>query len=311
MPLYDTLEGLDIHIQIQITPSQPIPTGISQVFQEELKQMTSNMLRDIIPLERRQVSLWYMPRYDRTQTEYYVLNVFLFSQSNIIDYSAAVEQTKEFLLKLKSDVKLAVLEPMNIELDFQFKHGLTLARKDIKDKINGKSLKPLMEFGWVLMEPRPYITISEVNWCFKAAFSRAELDDYRIFIRVQSTDVIVFSDQFESEDGQFYICVDHFVKHQRVEDDKADNPRVKQEKAPAENDVAVFDEEVVVDSERGLILALSAIAVILVLVILKRVRKAKAEQQIQEPASSDKQPSDDIELDVINNQQKDDHLWLK
>ena len=91
MPLYDTVKGLDLNIQIEITPSQTIPDDISEVFVDNIKQMTDKALSDVVRLERRQVSLWYLPRSNANSKEYYLLNVFLYSPSNVIKYSATVE----------------------------------------------------------------------------------------------------------------------------------------------------------------------------------------------------------------------------
>ena len=99
MPLNDTVIGLDINIRIQITPSQTIPDDILEEFVDGLKNMTDKALNDTVRRVRRQVSLWYLPRSNANPTEYYMLDIFLFSLSNIISYSAAVEQIRQFFLK--------------------------------------------------------------------------------------------------------------------------------------------------------------------------------------------------------------------
>ena len=300
IPLYDTLERLDLHIQIQVTPSQAIPSDMVKVFVDELKQITEKVLRNEIRIEWRQVSLWRLPRSNTNLTQYYLLDVYLFSLSNIIDYSSAVGQIKQFLLKLKTGVKLSVLDPLNIKLDFQFKHGLTLQRKEYKDMIEGRNLQPLMGKGWALIDPLPHITISEVNWCFRAPFDLKGLEYFKTYIRVKSTDNIVYQDQYERQMEQFYLCIDPFEKELLNKDDKSDTDVIENGKTAIVYDNGVSD-KLVVDSERGLIVTFSVVMVILFLVILLRVKKANTERQPQESAGSNQQyPSDDIELNVLS-----------
>ena len=296
VPLYDTLERLDLHIQIQVTPSTEIPSDLVVVFVDELKQMSEKVLRDEISLEWRQVSLWRLPRSNSNLSQYYLLDVYLFSPSNVIEYSPAVGQIKQFLFKLKTGIKLSVLDPLNIKLDFQFKHGLKQQRKGYTDIIEGRNLEPLMGKGGTLIEPRPHVTISEVNWCFRAAFDLS-VDEYFInYIRVKSTDTIVFEDQYERQDDQFILCIDLFQKEMLTGDDKADSDG----KAPIVDDYGV-SEKIVVDSERGLIVTFSVVMVILLLVILHRVKKANTKRQVRGSAGSNQQyPHEDIELNVLS-----------
>ena len=265
--------------------------------------MTGKVLRDEIRLEWRQISLWHLPRSNTNLTQNYMLDVYLFSPSNIIDYSSAVGQIKQFVLKLKTGVKLSVLDPLNIKLDFQFKHGIKQQRKEYTDIVEGRNLIPLMGNGWSLIEPHPHITISEVNWCFRAAFDLKGLEYFKDYIRVTSTDNIVFKDQFERQDDQFYLCVDPFEKELHIEDDKSDTGSIENGKTAIVYDNDVSD-KIVVDSERGLIVTFSVVMVILLLVILLRVKTLKANRtrQPQESARSDQQyHSDDIELNVLSN----------
>lgn len=42
------------------------------------------------------------------------------------------------------------------------------------EKQTGGSLLPLMGKGWSPRIPRPYMTISNVNWCYRIAFDEVE-----------------------------------------------------------------------------------------------------------------------------------------
>ena len=313
VPLYDTVKGLDLNIKIEITPSQAIPDDIAEIFVDSLKQMADKALNDAVDLKRRQVSLWYLPRSYGNPTEYYLLDVFLFSPSNVIKYSAAIEQIKQFFRIMKTGVNLAVLESSNIKLNFQFKHGLRQRTDKYIDMSNGQTLEPLMDNGLTLKYPGPHMTISEVNWCFRTVFELTEIEVFGDQILVKSTDVLVFIDQTDSLQTQMYICIDMFIKQRNVEEDFQIN---QEEKTPTDDDGDEDDdeddtnlsEEIVVDSERGLILTVSLIAFIVLLGILYRVKNAKAKKQIEQSARSYQPPSDFVELNVISDLNINDHM---
>ena len=306
MPLYDTMTGLDLNIQIQITPSQTIPSDISDTFVGNLKQMADKALSNAVRLQRRQVSLWYLPRSKANPTEYYLLNIFLFSPSNVINYSAAVDQIKRFFLKMKTGVKLAILETTNIKLNFQFKHGLELRLNRCTDMSNGQTLKPLMEKGWTLINPGPHMTISELNWCFRTVFDLSDIEPYRLYILLKSTNDVVFIDQFDRDGDQFYLCLDLFIELKRVKEDF----QITQEGTPSSDDDKDMSREIVADPERGLIVTGSLIAVILLLVILYKVKHVMAKKQFEESSRSNQPPSDFVELNVIRNINTTDHMRL-
>ena len=312
VPLYDTVKGLDLNIKIEITPSQAIPDDIAEVFVDSLKKMADKALSDAVHLKRRQVSLWYLPRSYGNPTEYYLLDVFLFSPSNVIKYSAAIEQIKQFLFIMKTGVNMAVLESSNIKLNFQFKHGLRQRTDKYLDMSNGRTLEPRMEKEWTLTIPVPHMTISEVNWCFRTVFELTEIEVLGDYIRVKSTDVLVFIDQTDSLQTQMYICIDMFIKQRNVEEDFQIN---QEEKSPTDDDGDEDDDdditlsgEIVVDSERGLILTVSLIAFIVLLGILYRVKSAKAKKQIEQSARLYQPPSDFVELNVISDLNINDHM---
>ena len=278
MPLYDAVKGLDLSVRIQITPSRAIPRSISGVFVDNLKQMADAALDDAVRLARRPVSLWYLPRSNANPTEYYMLDVFLFSQSNVIKYNVAIAHIKQFFLKMKTGVKLTILEALNIKLNFQFWHGVDPRIVRYTDVSNGMVLKPLMENGWSLTIPGPYMAISEINWCFRTVFDRSELDYFRHHIVVKSTGTMVFYDQFDRQHDTIYLCIDLFVEQMRHEEH---NHSIKDETAPIDYDSGKYG-EITVDSDRGFILTVSMIAIIVLLVILYRVKKALKRKQIEE-----------------------------
>ena len=276
---------------------------MSKDFVDSLKNVADKALNDTVELERRQVSLWKLPRSDKNPTPCYLLDIFLFSPSNVIQFSAAIEQTKQFKFALQEEVKRAVPRPPNIKLNIQFKHGLHRKRNAYIDVMQDKTLKPLMGKGWSLIEPGPYMAISDVNWCYRAAVGFSEIEDYIKFIRVTSTDVIAFLDQYDLYEDQRYLCIDLFIEQKNVNGYFDINREVK---AAADNDSAVSKE---IDAERGLILTVSVIAVILLLVILYRVKHAKTKKRSLRPVESNYAP-EDIELNDVNNVNTSDNIKL-
>ena len=304
VPLYDTVIGLDLNIKVAITPSQTIPDNISEVFVDNLKQMADTALSDSVRLKRRQLSLWYLPRSNANPTEYYLLDVFLFSPSNVTKYSDAVGQVKQFFRIMKAGDNFAILEALNIKLNFQFKHGLRQRTDTYLDMSNGQTLKPLMEKEWTLTIPGPHMTISEVNWCFRTVFELTEIEVFGDQIHVKSTDILLFIDQIDTLQPQMYICIDMFIKQRNVEEDfqinQVEKTLTDDDDGDDDDDDTTLSGEIVIDSERGLILTVSMISVILLLVILYRVKNAKARKQIEESATSYQPPSDFVELNVIS-----------
>ena len=305
VPLYDTLKGLDINIRIQITPSIAIPDGISKDFVDGLKNVTDKALSDAVELQRRQFSVWKLPLSGENPEPYYLLDIFLFSPSNVLKFSDVIVQTKQFLLVLQEEIKRTVPLPPNIKLVCQFKHGLERKRNAYIDVMTGKTLKPLMEKGWSLIEPGPYMIISDVNWCYRAAFGFDEIEDYLKFIRVKAMDIIAFVDQYDLYKDNIYICIDRFIAKKHAEEEFDITQEVK---TTADKNSGV-SEEVVIDSERVLILTVSVIVVIILLVIRYRVKHAKAEKRSEESVESNNAPGD-IELNVIHNLNTTDNLSL-
>ena len=311
VPLYDTLTGLDLNIKIQITPSQAISDDISEVFVNNLKNMVDGTLSDTVSLQRRQVSLWYLPRSNMNPTQYYLLDVFFFSPNNVIKFSVAIEQIKDFFHKMKTRAKFPILERLNIKLNFQFKHSLIERFNKYIDMSSGQTLQPLMKKGWKFMMPRPYITVSDVNWCFRADFDDTEIEMLEAHIfGVKSADIFLHIGQYDifrtKTKMLMYLCIDLFIDESQV---KEDPPNIPEEISPGDND-SDLSGEITVASERGLILAGTLTAVILLLVILYKVKKAAVRKQPDESASLNRS-SDFVELNVISNLSTEDQVSLK
>ena len=150
--------------------------------------------------------------------------------------------------------------------------------------------------------PGPIITISEVNWCFRAVFDLSEIDYTRFYILVQSTtDNIVFRDQFDRQENQFFVCIDIFIKPTPVKEE----PQIIRVEKSSDGDKDMSG-ETDGDSQReidGLIVIATLIAVVLLLVILYKVKNAIARKQSEVSTTrSNRPPPEFVELSIINNQ---------
>ena len=163
-------------------------------------------------------------------------------------------------------------------------HGLVQRRDKYTDVSDGETLQPLMEKGWKLITPGPYMIVSDVNKCFRTDFDGTEVKDiaFNIFW-VESVDSLVYYGQYDFPKFKFlmYLCIDQFIDESQV---KEDSPNIPDEISPGDND-SDLSGEITDASERGLILAGALIAVILLLVILYKVKKAAVRKHPVESAS--------------------------
>ena len=154
------------------------------------------------------------------------------------------------------------------------------------DMSSSETLEPLMKKGWKLMIPMPYMIVSDVNWCFRTDFDDTEIEMLGAHIFwVKSADIFVHIGQYDilrtKTKMLMYLCIDLFIDESQV---KEDPPNIPEEISPDDND-SDLSGEITVASERGLILAGTLIAVILLLVILYKVKKAAVRKQTEDSAS--------------------------
>ena len=199
--------------------------------------------------------------------------MFFFSPNNVFKFSVAIEQIKGFFHNMKTKAKLPVLESLN----FKFKHGLVQRRDKYTDMENGETLQPLMEKGWKLITSGPYMTVSDVNWCFRTDFDDTEIEmlESDIFW-VKPADIYVNYGQYDISPPKIppyisviYLCIGMFIDESQVKEDVLNIPK----EGPPRDKGAALSEEITVNSERGLILTVTLIAVILLLVILYKVKQ--------------------------------------
>ena len=285
-----------MHIQLQFQPSQSIPGDNSGLFVANLKKIIDELLTETVRLEQRQVSLWYLPRSKENSTQYYMLDVFFFSPTSVIQYSDDVGQIKQVFLKMKTRAQLAVPVGSNIRLNIQFQHGMYLK---YEDRITGQKLMPVMEKGWAFLNPGPSITVSEVNWCFRTMFDLNEVERFPFYITVKPTDISVARDQYDRQVDTFYVCIDPFVETtRRNNEDVDDRNAIESDKTPNDTKTSMSDVKEI-EYERGFILTVCIIWVIVLLAILYRARQPNVRQQFQESGISS-QRQDSIELNVIS-----------
>ena len=124
---------------------------------------------------------------------------------------------------------------------------------------------------------------------------------------MKSSKIIAFNDQYDVHLNHIYLCADLLgvQRHVHVEEDFG---IVQEEITPTDKDSDITGESVV-DSDRGLVMTMSIIAVIVLLVILYRVEQALTRKQPEESPRPNR-PTDFVELNVINDRNNADHIRL-
>ena len=126
-----------------------------------------------------------------------------------------------------------------------------------------------------------------------------DVERFPFYITVKPADISVARDQYDRQVDTFYVCIDPFVETtRRNNEDVDDRNAIESDKTP--NDTKTSMSEVKeIEYERGFILTVCIIWVIVLLAILYRARQPNVRQQFQESGISS-QSQNSIELNVIS-----------
>ena len=225
---------MGINVKIDVFPSRPIPKKLSSYFLDELTNIYNTSLSRYITLQIRHISVWFGPQGTKAQDKYYMFDLYLFNANDTIDYSRAVNEVKDFFNDLKSHVKLSLLDGTEIGLNFKFNHRIESRGYRNKDTsvTAGGILSPVV--GNYFPHSRQNIRISNVNWCYRVAFTQFE-DVNEVERRavgaylIKPANIIVYQTQYDdilidqglykpsdpsriqtSYFSVFYLCLDLF-----------------------------------------------------------------------------------------------------
>ena len=273
VPLYDTITGLDLNVKIQITPNHDITKNIAEEFERILHDTVSYILQNSVSLKVRGIFPFYLPKSKQNPDNYYMFDIYLHNSTEKIKYSQSILDIKLFFTKMKSLELPPLANGLIVGLKIEFTHKVFLNRYRYQDMSNGEDLIPLMNAAWKEMVHvrRPYIEISDINWCYRTQFSAQEVELLAPFVFQINPSVIVFGTEFDAYFMNVYICIDLVVTQTNNE-----------ENVPTRNIDDSFkdkiDEESGETSDKAILLTVCFLITIVLIVIFCKV-KAKYEMK--------------------------------
>ena len=232
-PLYDVMTGLDLNIRLQIFPSQTVDDDIKPEFINKMKYIVNYTMKRTISLERREVSVWYLPLSKMNLKEYYLFNIYLFHPNDAIRYSRAVWEIYNFYNLIKNRPSMSLSNGQRLKLEVDFGYSVVKEYKQLIDigmNTRGKLL-PLMENGLKPTWHRASMYISGSNWCHRTVLTP---DDLQILgfhtFKLKATGIFLYPDQIDF-DTVMYVCID-FIS-------SSADARRKHPTVPNENDIQV------------------------------------------------------------------------
>ena len=215
---------MDLNVKVEVFPSRNIPKKFASYFLDELWLMVNTSMSKCITLQSNATSVWFGPIGRPPPDKYYMFDIYLFNASDTIEYSDAVKEVRDFFNELKTYGKLSLPDSTNIELYFKFNHRLRASFELYKDNsVNaGGVLRPLVG---KLLDRRPNMIISNVNWCYRVAFEEAvgdvQIIDLNAFF-IKPANITVYRQQFDEPgtsgvDWLLYLCIDLFRSHKNTE----------------------------------------------------------------------------------------------
>ena len=271
VPLYDTITGLDLNVKIQITPNHDITKNIAEEFERILNDSVSYILKNSVSLKVRGIFPFYLPKSKQNPDNYYMFDSYLHNSTEKIKYSQSILDIKLFFTKMKSLELPPLTNGLIVGLKIEFTHKMFLHRYRYQDMSNGENLIPLMNAAWKKMVRRPYIEISDINWCYRTQFSGQEVELLAPYVFQITPSVIVFGTEFDAYFMNVYICIDLVVTQTNNE-----------ENLPTRNIDDSFkdkiDEESGETSDKAILLTVCFLITVVLIVICCKV-KAKYEMR--------------------------------
>lgn len=282
LPHYDYLNELELNTRIQIRPNQNIPKQFSALFVGNLKEIANDSLRNVKSLQTVELSLWHLPVSQRNPTEYYLFDIYFFNTTGTINYGLAVTEIQNIFNRIKSNKKLTLSTGLRIDLSFDFNHRIDILGRgmfDIEVQTGGRLL-PLMGKEWTPRLPRPYMTISNVNWCYRTDFDAVEKVS-KYSYRIMPADMIVYQHQVDIEyiktslgsvKLHAYACIDLFVEHVNVD---------REQTANRDSKTKIVDTYSMSQNNMVNIIVASAFGALLLGIILYKVNSMSSGQRLQ------------------------------
>lgn len=218
IPLFDVLTGLDLNIKLQMTPSHDIPDEFTMDIADKLLTIVNRTMRNKISLEVRDVYIFYLPKSKRNPQIYYLFDIFLFNTTAEIKYSTAVMESKKFFEEIKQTIQMHNnLKTTGFKVEFSHRTKVMSHHTYIDTSVtSGGVLVPLMTEGLTTKLPRPSISISDINWCYRTSFQSSDEIEVvsKYVLRLTLIDLIVYKEHYDvTKTGDaVYVCLDFLVR---------------------------------------------------------------------------------------------------
>ena len=209
VPLYITLSGINLHVKFEIIPTRQIASVDRLEFAKTLKNLANSTLGNETGLHYLHLSVWYLPRSNKRSEEFYLLNMVLTSNGDVLTFEKSIKEVKDFYDSLKTNSKLRQNGP-DVTLQYQFGNRVNfVGRKAISYILGGVSLTHLFTEGGSMEEALPTMLISESNWCYRTTIMRNETEYVtKNVIMVKNTKIKLNKDQFIRNGSKYIVCVD-------------------------------------------------------------------------------------------------------
>ena len=209
IPIYNTLTGLDINFKIKVTPEQDVHGKVAIDVAKELKQNVSSHLTNLISLQTRDITVWFLPKIGEKTIRSFLLDIFLYNASKKVKYNRAVLELHDFFYAIKSLNRLQISKDTTLGVTYEMGHKL-----DYGDQLG--NLYHLTGGGLKQYTNTNHLTISDVNWCIRTEFTANETEILgRNVFRVKKTNTFLSKDQcfidFSVDPIILYTCIDYFV----------------------------------------------------------------------------------------------------
>ena len=277
---------MDINFKLKLTPAQNVQVNRAKQVVEGLKSVVNNTLDNLVSLQPREVSVWFLPtgnKGNRKVVDYYLFDIFLYSASNEVQYNQAVKEMHTFFNSIKSLNTVHVLEGNKLEFKYDIGHGVELTRLGMIDLAAGGKRLSLMGDDFKLEPKISHMTLSDINWCIRTEFVSVETErPGRNVYSVTQTNKFLFEDQFDIEryPGSFslYTCISYFV-----DDTDTENryPELQNDIPNTVEDSEDADDNHSLTFDKSFAAAVAGLVLVIIGVILYKARSTFRKRQLR------------------------------
>ena len=105
---------------------QDIKRSNAQHVGQKLKAAVNNSLENSVSLYIREIYVWYLPKGNKNVVDYFLFDMFLYTDTNEIRYSQAVKELHQFYNSISSVTTFQTSDALLNSIEFKYGtgHGL-------------------------------------------------------------------------------------------------------------------------------------------------------------------------------------------